>query len=61
MKVIFLTESEVWDLYFDDAFNLRGYGVGVLLISPEGELVPVSVKLDFNVTNNAAESEPSKG
>ncbi|XP_074290898.1 uncharacterized protein LOC141617622 [Silene latifolia] len=34
-----------------------GYGVGILLISPTGEHVPVSIKLDFNVTNNAAEYE----
>ncbi|XP_074277219.1 uncharacterized protein LOC141600863 [Silene latifolia] len=34
-----------------------GYGVGILLISPTGEHVPVSIKLDFNVTNNGAEYE----
>ena len=50
-------ELEAWDLYFDGASNYRGYDVGVLLISPEGEHVPISVKLDFNVTNNAAEYE----
>ncbi|XP_074305071.1 uncharacterized protein LOC141640006 [Silene latifolia] len=50
-------ENDVWDLYFDEASNYMGYGVGVLLISPTGEHVPVSIKLDFNVTNNAAEYE----
>ena len=46
-----------WDLYFDGASNLRGFGVGVLLISPEGEHTAIPVKLDFEVTNNAAEYE----
>ncbi|XP_074266813.1 uncharacterized protein LOC141590100 [Silene latifolia] len=50
-------EDDVWDLYFDGASNYMGYGVGILLISPTGEHLPVSIKLDFNVTNNAAEYE----
>ena len=54
---IFQTELEAWDLYFDGASNYRGYGVGVLLISLEGKHISISVKLDFNVTNNAADYE----
>ncbi|XP_074299519.1 uncharacterized protein LOC141630637 [Silene latifolia] len=50
-------KNNVWDLYFDEASNYMGYVVGILLISPTGEHVPVSIKLDFNVTNNAAEYE----
>ncbi|XP_074300661.1 uncharacterized protein LOC141631959 [Silene latifolia] len=50
-------ENNMWDLYFDGASNYMGYGVGILLISPTGEHVPLSIKLDFNVTNNAAEYE----
>ncbi|XP_074305958.1 uncharacterized protein LOC141641187 [Silene latifolia] len=50
-------ENEIWDLYFHGASNYMGYGVGILLISPTGEHVPMSIKLDFNVTNNAAEYE----
>ncbi|XP_074288379.1 uncharacterized protein LOC141613542 [Silene latifolia] len=34
-----------------------GYVVGILLISPKGEHVPVSIKLDFLATNNAPEYE----
>ncbi|XP_074318495.1 uncharacterized protein LOC141655308 [Silene latifolia] len=48
---------ESWDLYFDGASNLRGYSIGVLLNSPEGEHKPFSIKLDFEVTNNATEYE----
>ncbi|XP_074278120.1 uncharacterized protein LOC141601721 [Silene latifolia] len=51
-------EDEVWDLYFDGASSNMGSGVGILLISPKGEHVPVSIKLDFLATNNAAEYEP---
>ncbi|XP_074283562.1 uncharacterized protein LOC141608109 [Silene latifolia] len=50
-------EDEVWDLYFDGASSSMGYGVGILLISPKGEHVPVSIKLDFLATNNAVEHE----
>ncbi|XP_074289317.1 uncharacterized protein LOC141614472 [Silene latifolia] len=50
-------EDDVWDLYFDRAPNYMGYGVGILLISPKGEHIPVSIKFDFNVTNNVAEYE----
>ncbi|XP_074315648.1 uncharacterized protein LOC141651853 [Silene latifolia] len=54
---ILQTDVDSWDLYFDGASNLRGFGIGVLLISPEGEHTPIAVKLDFEVTNNAAEYE----
>ncbi|XP_074289217.1 uncharacterized protein LOC141614366 [Silene latifolia] len=48
-------ENDVWDLYFDS--NYMGYGVGILLISPTGEHVPMSTKVDSNVMSNAAEHE----
>ncbi|XP_074292161.1 uncharacterized protein LOC141619020 [Silene latifolia] len=50
-------EDDMWHLYFKGAFNYKGYGIGVLLFSPDGEHVPISIKLDFNVTNNAAKYE----
>ena len=52
-----MTEEESWYLYFDGASNKQGCGVGVLLISPKEEHTPISVKLDFDVTNNATEYE----
>ncbi|XP_074299458.1 uncharacterized protein LOC141630565 [Silene latifolia] len=48
-------ENDVWHLYFDGASNYMGYGVGILLILPTGKHVPVSIKMYFNGTNNAAE------
>ncbi|XP_074282938.1 uncharacterized protein LOC141607485 [Silene latifolia] len=50
-------EDDVSDLYLNGASNYMGYGIGILLISLTGEHVPVSIKLDFNVTNNATEYE----
>ncbi|XP_074291045.1 uncharacterized protein LOC141617799 [Silene latifolia] len=54
-KNVVHVEDEVWDVYFDGASSSMGYGVGILLISPKREHVPVSIKLDFLATNNAAE------
>ncbi|XP_074301269.1 uncharacterized protein LOC141632640 [Silene latifolia] len=55
---ILVTNDESWELYFDGASNQMGYGIGVLLISPDEAHTPLSVKLDFSVTNNEAEYEP---
>ncbi|XP_074299476.1 uncharacterized protein LOC141630586 [Silene latifolia] len=54
---IFVIDDEAWQLFFDGASNQKGYGIGVLLISPYGAHTPLSVKLDFSVTNNEAEYE----
>ena len=54
---LMVTEDDTWTLYFDGASNQKGCGVGVLLVSPKEEHVPISIKLDFDVTNNAAEYE----
>ncbi|XP_074290736.1 uncharacterized protein LOC141617437 [Silene latifolia] len=51
------TDAESWDLYFDGDSNLRGHGIRVLIISPKGEHTPISFKIDFEVTNKAAEYE----
>ncbi|KAL9230653.1 hypothetical protein vseg_005977 [Gypsophila vaccaria] len=50
-------QNEYWELNFDGASNYRGCGIGVLLISPNGDHTPLSLKLDFAVTNNAVEYE----
>ena len=50
-----------WHMYFDDAANHFGYGIGVLLISPHGDHIPRSVRLSFSdrylATNNIVEYE----
>ena len=52
-----MTEDDTWTLYFDGASNQKGCGVGVLIVSLQEEHIPISIKLDFDVTNNAAEYE----
>ena len=48
-------------LYFDGAANLSGFGIGILLISPQGDHIPISVRLTFSnhyrLTNNIVEYE----
>ncbi|XP_058185744.1 uncharacterized protein LOC131302969 [Rhododendron vialii] len=49
--------EEVWTLYFDGAANQKGFGIGVLLITPAGAHIPLAFKLNFDVINNQAEYE----
>ena len=44
-------------MHFDGAVNSRGAGIGVILITPEGEMIPMAKRLEFEVTNNQAEYE----
>ena len=37
--------------------NNKGVGLGVILVTPKGETIPIAKKLDFKVTNNMAEYE----
>ncbi|RVW71788.1 Retrovirus-related Pol polyprotein from transposon 17.6 [Vitis vinifera] len=50
-----------WRLYFDGAANQSGFGIGILLISPQGDHIPRSVRLAFSdhhrLTNNIVEYE----
>ena len=44
-------------MYFDEASNVLGRGVGAILISLEGNHCPFTAKLSFDCTNNVAEYE----
>ena len=44
-----------WKLYFIGAANSTGNRVGVVLVSPKGQQILVSVKLNFDCTNNIME------
>ena len=48
-------------MYFDGAANQSGFGTGILLISPQGDHIPISVRLAFSdhhrLTNNIVEYE----
>ncbi|XP_077219757.1 uncharacterized protein LOC143853947 [Tasmannia lanceolata] len=46
-----------WTMYFGGASNSKGKGVGIVLVSLRDEHIPISIKLDFDCTNNVAECE----
>src|SRR6185503_3873630 len=50
---LLMTEDDSWTLYFDRASNQKGFGVGVLLVSPNEDHIPISMKVYFDVTNTA--------
>ena len=50
-----LIEIQTWTMYFDGTVNSRGAGIGVILISLEGKMIPMAKRLEFEVTNNQAE------
>ena len=54
---ILLVEEDAWMMYFDRASNKKGFGVDILLVSPEGAHIPISVKPNFEITNNMIEYE----
>ncbi|XP_070014089.1 uncharacterized protein [Nicotiana sylvestris] len=46
-----------WKLFFDGAANIKGVGIGVVLIFETGHHYPVAAQLHFYCTNNMAEYE----
>jgi hypothetical protein len=44
-----------WTIFFDDSSRKQGGGIGVLLLSPQGDQFKYMVHLDFKATNNMAE------
>ena len=60
-QFVSMTSITRWQLYFDGAANQSGFGIGILLISPQGDHIPRSVRLVFSnhhrLTNNIVEYE----
>ena len=52
-----LIEFQTWTMYFEGAVNNRRAGIGVIFISPEGEVIPIAKRLECEVTNNQAKYE----
>ena len=50
-------ESSQWSMHTDGSFNKQTKGYGVVLLSPEGDVVECMIYLDFPTTNNEAEYE----
>ena len=51
---ISLQEPLSWKVYVDGVVNHRGFGVGLVLISPERITIEKSMRLGFSATNNEA-------
>ena len=60
-QFLLVTSIVGWQLYFDGAANKSGFGIGILLISPQDDDIPRSVLLAFSnhhrLTNNIVEYE----
>ncbi|XP_070008447.1 uncharacterized protein [Nicotiana sylvestris] len=50
-------DNPVSKMYFDGASNIKGVGIGAILISPIGHHYPAMVRLRFVCTNNMAQYE----
>jgi len=46
-----------WQIFFDGPANKKGYGIGILLFSPNDCHTPIAIKLNFSCTNNMTEYE----
>jgi hypothetical protein len=46
-----------WVMYFEGSYTLKGAGVGIMLIPPEGDMLKYAIQIEFPVTNNTAEYE----
>ena len=57
VNMVFLQESLSWRVYVDGVANQRGFGVGLVLISPEKITIEKSLRLGFSATNNEVEYE----
>ena len=44
-------------MYFDNAFNHKGYEVDILLVSSPRSLLSTATKLDFRMENNMTQYE----
>ena len=44
-------------MYFDGAMIQKDAFIGVILVSPIGDEIPIAKKLEFEVTNNILEYE----
>ncbi|XP_074298157.1 uncharacterized protein LOC141628977 [Silene latifolia] len=49
--------EQMWELNVDGTSNMKGAGVGLVLKSPQGDLLVQAVRCEFKATNNEAEYE----
>ena len=46
-----------WTLFTGGASNQRGTGLGIILKSPQGDILPQTISCEFNAANNEVEYE----
>ena len=46
-----------WKFYIDGASNSRGLGLGIVLSTPQGQMMELAIRLGFPASNNVAEYE----
>ncbi|KAL5539209.1 hypothetical protein UlMin_043494 [Ulmus minor] len=58
-ELLNLTEhsNSKWTLTVDGSSNVNGAGIGLVLTSPEGDLIQQAIRCGFKATNNEAEYE----
>jgi hypothetical protein len=44
-------------MYIDESYTLKGAGAGVVLISPEGDILKYAVQFEFPIMNNITKYE----
>ena len=50
-----IASNEKWSLSIDGSSNIKGSGLGLVLKSPNGDIVEQSIHCEFRATNNEAE------
>lgn len=56
-NILAIQHDDIWELYFDGSKCKIGSSVGIILIPPMQNPIPLSYKLIFPCTNNIAEYE----
>ena len=58
-ELLNLTEhsNSKWTFLIDGSSNVNGSGIGLVLTSPEGDLIQQAIDYGFKATNNKAEYE----
>ena len=50
-------DRDKWIMWFDEASNVLGHGVGAALVSSDNQCIPFTARLWFDYRNNTAEYE----
>ena len=52
-----INETEQWTIQTDGSSTQKRGGVGIIIVTPDGEMLKYGVRLKFPTTNNEAEYE----